>query len=608
MTTGGIDVGQRGWPEIRRFESDVDAEDVAAWWNRAGFRRDQFAAQGRKLAGLVFEGDWCRRRVVNLHFVEERRGEWHSSVDFEVPSQLDHLELCDAGRHRRWLPLAMYRKHLLPITHMQARDEEDRIVPTASSAVSAQLAFAILMGTAALTSLDLSLAAPLLWRIACPNSVASDEALAELLRRNWPAANIGGLAAHREEFLLYLRCLAGSALVVYELPRDQAGEQRVLNLYSDGPVRVSRRFWEMTGWRPLTVAPRVVFGGNAVSYDVEIAPPQQILVADSRLIFSYFQPPQVQATGYPLEPPTERTPLTAGERLWRWWIAGSLHRPRKHGPEEPLTVSIREQSMKRRWDQVEGSAEPNTAHVRVRGSRLPRISQGRDIYAIFQFYPQYVGQLLQFLFVAGINVAFLAIVTRSVDDPAMKPLLAQHPDILLIAVLAVVGIGGGITVVPREHVLTTFVLKPWRQYVVVILFLTLAGSALVLVYGRHWSPPGTTWSVPAWTHELLRGATSLAALTWLVLAAITWRVRKAETRGTRCWRRIGLRFRLAQYPCGKALDERALGAVPGDQKARQRAVIESLYVDQYLRDDSQRVLLNRGIPVSIRHEPPERGF
>jgi hypothetical protein len=97
-------------------------------------------------------------------------------------------------------------------------------------------------------------------------------------------------------------------------------------------------------------------------------------------------------------------------------------------------------------------------------------------------------------------------------------------------------------------------------------------------------------------------------VTWLVLAAITLRVRKAETRGTRSWKRVGLRFRLAQYPCGKALDERGLGAITDDQRVRQRAAIESLYVDQYLRDDSQRVLLNRGIPVSIRHEPTERGF
>ena len=613
MTTGERDVGQRGWPEIRQFESDLDAEAVAAWWDRAGFRRSEFTAQGRSLATLVLDGDWCRRRVINLHFVEERRGKWHSSVDFEMPRELDHLELCDAGRKRRWLPVAMYRKHLLPITHMQTRDEDDRIVPTASSAVSAQLAFAMLMGRASLTSLDLSLAAPLLWRIACPNSVASDEAMAEFLKRHWPTASLGQSLLHRQQFLLALRCLAGSALIVTEVHEKDRGEQRVLNLYSDGPVRVSRRFWEMAGWRPLTVAPRVVFGGNAVSYDMEIEPPQQILVADSRLLFSYFQPrqslsPPEPELGHPLDPPAPRPPLKAGHRLWRWWIAGSRHRPKRHGPEDALTLSIREQSMDRRWDHVEGSAEPMTAHVRVRGSRFARMGQGRDVYAIFQFYPQYVGQLLQFLFVGGINLAFLAIVTRSVHDPTMEPLLAQHPDVLLIAVLAVVGIGGSITLVPREHVLTTFVLRPWRQYVVVILFLTLAGSALVLVYGGPWGMTGRPWSVPGWTHGLLRAATWLAFVTWLVLAAITLRVRKAETRGTRSWKRVGLRFRLAQYPCGKALDERGLGAITDDQRVRQRAAIESLYVDQYLRDDSQRVLLNRGIPVSIRHEPTERGF
>ena len=36
-------------------------------------------------------------------------------------------------------------------------------------------------------------------------------------------------------------------------------------------------------------------------------------------------------------------------------------------------------------------------------------------------------------------------------------------------------------------------------------------------------------------------------------------------------------------------------------------MIEALFVDQYLRDESQRELGNRGVPPSIRHESRERG-
>ncbi len=553
MTIGGMRFDSRGWPELEHFENDGDADAVGSWWDKPSTRTSDFASQGREINDLVLEGDWCRRRVVNLHFLEERRGKWHSSVDFEVPSRMRTLELCKAGRGLIWLPLITYRKLLLPITHMHARDEQDGNVPTATSAISAQLAFAILIGNAERTSLDLSRAAPLLWRIACPNSVESERALTGLLRQ-WPGISTGERHTDRRKFLLSLRSLARSTLVVYELDEGEVGRQRVLDLYSDGPVRVSRRFWEIAGWRPLTVAPRVDFGGNADSYHMEIAPPEQLLVADSRLIFSYFDPGAGRSKGYELNPLQTQGRLGIRRRMWRWWVGGSLHRTKQQGDEEPLTTNIREESTKRYWDQVEGSAEPMTGHVRVAHTRLPNASQGRDVYAIFQLYPQYVGQLLQFLVAGGVNLVFLTILALGLDSYSMRQLVALHPEVLLVAALTVVGIGGGITIVPREHVLTTFVLKP--QYVLIILVLTLASSATVLVFGRQWDTPNR-WSLPPAAHDLLLGVASLAGLTWLLLAAITWNVRKAETRGTRYWRRIGLRFRLAQYRYGLAVDQRS---------------------------------------------------
>ncbi|MGA2835280.1 MAG: hypothetical protein ABSF84_01655 [Acidimicrobiales bacterium] len=582
---------------------------MAEWWAGADAnRRRTFLYEGRELARLVLEGQWCRRRVINLHFLEERRGEWHGSVDFEVPRRAGAIKLCAAGRGLVWIPVAMYRKHVLPITHMEVRDEQDHIVPTASSAVSTQLAFAMLMGTAARTSLDVARAAPLLWRIAAPNSVASDRALAEFMEEHWPSAAAGGSEVDRQRFLLTLRSLVGSALVVSELPADELGRQHILNLRSDGPVRVSRRFWEMAGWRPLTVAPRVVFGGNARSYHMEIAPPQQILVADSRLIFSYFRDSKEPHTGRELTRPHVREPLGPGKRLWRWWAGGSLRRRRRQEDEEPLTQAIRRQCMERYWDQIEGSAEPMTAHVRARGERFPGAFEGRDVYGIFQFYPAYVGLLTQFLLVGFVNVAFLGAVAWGLDSSRLTRLMALHPDVLLIAAFAVVGIGGGITIVPREHVLTTFVLRPWRQYLLVILFLTLLGPALVLLYGRNWTWTGTAWSIPNWLDDFLLGAVSLAGLTWLVLLAITANVRKAETRGTRRWQRVGLRFRLSRYRHGTAPDEWGPGDRSEEQQEKQLDMIEALYVDQYLRDGSQRTLLDRGVPVSVRHEPAGRGF
>jgi hypothetical protein len=601
-------LGPRGWSEIGHASSDGDASQVADWWHRAGHRRSDFQDEGFELAELVLGGGWCRRRVINLHFLEERRGEWHLSVDFEVPTRSGGLELCTAGRGQLWLPVAMYRKHLLPITHMEVRDEEDRIVSTATSAVSVQLAFAMLVGTAARTSLDLDGVIPLLWKIAAPNSVASDQALDELMAVHWPPAAAGGAEEDRQRFLLTLRCLAGSSLVVCELPRADLGRQRILNLSSDGPVRVSRRFWEMVGWRPLTVAPRVVFGGNARSYHMEIAPPQQILVADARLLFSYFRSQTAPSVGRELTRPHAREPIGLRIRIWRWWVGGSLHREKRQREEVPLTVAIRRQCLERYWNQVEGSADPMTGHIRAGGSCLPRTCEGRDVYGIFQLYPQYVGLLTQFLLVGLVNVAFLAAVTWGLDTSRMAGLTALHPDVLIIAAFAVAGIGGGITIVPREHVLTTFVLRPWRQYMLFILFLTLLGPALVLLCGRNWNPGGTGWSIPPWLQCVLAVASGLAGLAFLVMFAISMNVRKAETRGTRRTERIGLRFRLSQYRHGSAPSERDLPSQPERYRQRQLDMIEALYVDLYLRDAPQRCLLDRGVPPSVRHDPAERGF
>src|SRR5580704_5007931 len=74
-------------PFHQDFRVAEHADAVGEWWRALpGLQRAEFLEQGQDLASLVFRGDWCRRRVVNIHFIEERRGEWHLTIDFTVPA------------------------------------------------------------------------------------------------------------------------------------------------------------------------------------------------------------------------------------------------------------------------------------------------------------------------------------------------------------------------------------------------------------------------------------------------------------------------------------------------------------------------------------------
>lgn len=625
--TQGVDAPRlpdRGWPDLERFTRSEDAGDVAEWWENLGADSNRFLDEGLRLWSLVFDGDttWCKRRVINLRFIEERRGNWESSIDFTVPDELKSITLCDGGRRTFWVPLAMYRKSLLPITHMKALDERDGIVPTASSAISTQFAFAILMGLASRTPLADSLPADLLWKISSPNLVEVERASDELLERMWSRVRQDGSMADNQMFLTALRILSANSLVIMEIRKKERWRQRVIRLSSDGPIRVSRRLWEALGWRPLTVAPRVLFGGNALTYHMEIDPPSQVLVADSRLLFAWFHPKaNLSGDHRELKEPGHRTRLGVRQRLWRWWVQGSLHRRKWQASDDRVTQEIRAQCTTRCWDYVTGSAEPMGGHIRASNKRLPDLRTGRDVYGVFQIFPQYMGLLPQFRLVALVNTIFIAALAFGLDSSlslhrqALERLFQSDPETLVVIALAVVGIGGSMTIVPREHLLTTFVLRPWRNYLFVILALTTLDAAAILWFGGGWLRKGANPNLllPGWLQSALLASLGVAVALTLVIYVTTQRIKWAETRGSRFWRRIGLRFRRTVYAHGKFPDERIAAGVgaespPTSNKVGYDAIIEALFVDLYLRDESQRELGNRGVPPSIRHEPAERGI
>ena len=165
----------------------------------------------------------------------------------------------------------------------------------------------------------------------------------------------------------------------------------------------------------------------------------------------------------------------------------------------------------------------------------------------------------------------------------------------MVIALAVVGIGGSMTIVPREHVLTTFVLRPWRSYLFVILTLTVLDTAGILWFGGGWGQKGANRVplLPGWVQVGLLVSLGVAVALTLVIYVTTQRIKWTETRGLGSWRTTGLRFRRMAYPHGKFPDERT--AARGDAEhppdpSDQDAMIEALFVDQYLRDELQREL------------------
>ena len=80
----------------------------------------------------------------------------------------------------------------------------------------------------------------------------------------------------------------------------------------------------------------------------------------------------------------------------------------------------------------------------------------------FKYSPKYMGLLPQFRLVALVNTLFIAALALGLDSSlfrhreALEELFRSEPEILVVIALAVVGIGGSMTIVPREHVLNMF--------------------------------------------------------------------------------------------------------------------------------------------------------
>jgi len=391
------------------------------------------------------------------------------------------------------------------------------------------------------------------------------------------------------------RLIYRSAFLMVSLSEDDVGARKIVTLRHDGPIRVTRRLRERFGLSPLRIAPRATFGGNAQSYHVQILPAERLTVVDSRLLYAYYAR---EATSC-----TPDRPLIGKDILLE---------------EGRLAAPLRLDCQRQWWGNVEGPAEPMTPHVRCSQSQMPDLQAGRDCYGIFQLYPQFAGLLSQFLIAGTTNFLFVAAFVLGLQFRQLRPLLAFQPEVVFIVAALVAGFGVGLTLYPKEHVLTSAVLRPWRIMEALLIAVTIAVPVTSVWNWSHQAKNGKDLPVPLfalWTEV----AFGLAIL--LLLFAASYSPWVTETTGGRAWRRTGLRLRRAGYPRrGQVIDDRDVARREMDpewaswvQKREQREEakvkrLERSFARRYLVEGTRHDLFNRGIPPASRHGRNQRSW
>jgi hypothetical protein len=592
---------------------------------------NQLIALGKQISELVFDNGatWCQRRVLMLDFLDERRGEWSVNIDFRVP-RVDKIALLtkpsevDGHCPNYLVPLLTFPKDFLPPAHIKTLDEQGSYLSLADSETSRLTSFVILLATA--TQADIALVSTNwdhLWQLTSPDTVDAYKAwltLENVLRPQAPTE----LTAR---FFKIAQLLTRSVLLLLEFPNDSLGKRKIVTFTHDGPIRMTRNKAEVFGFRPLSICPRCAFGGNAQSYHVQMHSPERLTVVDSRILYSYYAS---AAGGHDDEgssgdgarrPPDRKLPTPdklVGRRGPIDWMAS-------HG-------------ISQWWGQVEGPAEPMSAHVRCSEERMPAMEDGREVFAVFQLYPQFAGQLTLFFIAAAANVGFAwalfaGIVwgrnfrTHTGGFLGFNALAYEHPEAILIMTVLVTGFGVGLILYPKEHLITSGVLRPWRWVEGLIIVLTLA-IAMTSLWG--WKPVGHhLWP----NFEVLFVEIMLDSVAFLYLAIIIARPWFAEPEGGHGWKHTGLRIRRIAYPRrwwpfwryppwkGRVVDDHELAEMELDGKKSQRWVrrsaqlqdtkmdrIENQYAKHLLVSSESRELFNRGIPPAIRHDRLERGY
>ena len=551
-----------------------------------------------------------------LKFIEERRGQWTYNLDFVVPVQARDLRALRTAASGTVLPLTTFGKDLLPIAHTSTRDGSGHHVPLQPTAICRQFAYLGLLAAANDAHLCLECLTPLLWNVTSSDPLVAERAYREL--RDNAALNLqacahpptGGKDLHKAgELLMALRLYHRSVPVLMELSERQGevGTRNSVTMFCDGPIRVTRKFTEIIGWNPLVVAPRAAFGGESSSYHVQLVPPQSVSVVDSRLLYSYYAPerrPGHDKDDEPLRESSQLTPEDAPEFI-------------KNNVTKDWNLY---------WGHVWGGAEPLSAHIRCVKERMPQLREGRDVVATFKIYPQFEGVVSEILWAAGMNWLFVVVLFIAIRwAHYLEDVTGHHPEVIFIAAVLVAGLGAGFLLYPREHVLTSAVLRPWRRLVALLILLTIV-TPITLVWGSKKDALHIFY--PALWIELV-----VSTGLMVFLAVISLRPWIAETTGNPLYRLTGLPIRRMavgrrNWRAYLALDDREYlddvdaDASTGSRRERRRKTRKQTRIreardkereethaaaDQYLVEAERRKLFRRGIPPSVRHQYDQRG-
>jgi len=563
--------------------------------------------QGTRLLELLFSANtrkWCHRRALLFEFIGERRGEWTVNVDFDLPDveSLPLLTCNEEGKKledRILLPLMTFPKDLLPLAQVSTRDETDTWLSIEGSRHARKVSFAVLLAAGDRGGICMNCGPPLLWDLTSADTVVAHKAWVRLGTCVHESGHTAGGSAVPHpafiQFAMIARLLHRSVFLLLAIPTARVGTRKIVTATYDGPIRVTRRISEALGISPRIIAPRAAFGGNAESYHLQVLPAERLTVVDSRIIYSYFGPSAKACSG----------DRRIDHRDVLFDRAG-------------LGILKDKECQDQWWEYVEGPAEPMSAHVRCSSDRLPTLEEGRDAYGVFQLSPQFSGVLTQYRAAGVINLLFVlgfALSILAFGGP-LRPALLHQPEAIMIVAALVAGFGVSLTIYPKEHLLTSAVMRPWRYLIAFMFLITIAVPTTCLLTWRNVAV-GEQLNISAIAIWVEAGFDVLAFILLLAISVSPW---LSETTGGPYWRTTGLRLRRSGSPGGKVLDDREVAQREGDPKyvgwvdkrdkaERKKADrLEQRFVSKYLIESHRRELFNRGIPPSTRHARDQRAF
>jgi len=498
---------------------------------------------------------------------------------------------------RLLLPLLTFPKDLLPPAHVFTRDERGDWISLEESGTGRRIAYAILLAAAQNANLCTLCAPAVLWDLADSNTITAHKAWRQLgtCMHLPPHPRSAAWTPNAEfvQFVMIARLLYRSVLLTVNLSRKELGCRKIVSITYDGPIRVVRGWREVGGLSPLVIAPRAAFGGNAKSYHLQVFPSERLTVVDSRMLYSYFSPCPVSTS--------EDLVLEGSDALLE---------------EGDVNTALKDAGIRHWWGSIEGPADPMSSHIRGSGQRIPKLETGRDAYGVFQLYPQFSGSLTQMLTAGFTNLAFVWAFVAGLQFHHLRPVLSNHPEVIFIVAALVVGFGVGLTLYPKEHLLTSSVLRPWRRLEAVLIGFTIA-VPITSLWRLTQVGPNFALHLPM---PYLWVEAGLDLAVFVALFATSVRPYFAETSGRPRWRRTGLAIRRMSFPNrGEVIDDREIARREMDPEkwgewlharhnleSRKVYEIKRKFVDRYLVERGRQDLFNRGVPPAVRHARDER--